>query len=1127
MKHSIFRFTLNMHNHRSQASVPCFIGDTAVRLIIAISDGGNAYHIADGCTAVLYGTKADGTKIANRCIIENNSTIIYDFTKQTTSCAGLVNCEIALYGDDGLLVTAPKFTLVVDEREIGSHDDFVSETESDVWDTIVGSHSSMEEAGAEWSSDGLAITDTDEEVTKITRLNEDGLDVASYGDKASPNKTTYGNDRISTTNEDGENVEYQFPNFGDGDNTLVTKEQLKAVDEKKLDKNGAEWVDNDRIHPDSRLEKMLELPLGTCLRILNSNKAWEGYSAVIDGQSISIVDSEGTIKKTYAFGFSTSAGDYHIITRSDLDETLQKYKILVAHDDTDDDGNLFLRVMFAAESPEKTLTAQEYTSFDLPGSLPFKWSKTYTPKLNPSTYGIVWKGTGPSYFAESTQIRILNAETDAEIVKRSMSNLDEPFTLTEPCKIKVEFLMTEKVSEDYSHSYVVVSIAFAEVARRYIDIPLDAVQKYIYDTAFKFKVATVNDFVDDDGVRKLEITFQDSSIKPIVIEFDAIFTGTDSLLQDKANTKDVEDALALKADTKYVNNNLALKANTKDVDEKLKGKTDLSQFTSTVDELNAGKREIILHEIRKLYATGNSGEQTSVEYANYLYSNTIPKRDAYGLFHVGFNPTETSHATSKKYVDTSVNTVSNRIDILEGILVKKTVDKSVAYEKHVPEASARKAILSSVGGASRVIKSNNLCTNAVEGGIDVSKSINAHFEYTLPAGTYTVFCAVEDGELDRLAVYVNGNSVSEGAITLDEASIVDIEILFWDSTSAIAFPMINEGTTALPYEPYFEPYLESAPTTAIVSEGGVNLIDDVAFFIENGFVKQDNGFWYGNQITNKNVFTNPEGKSGSVTVSYFGFQEVVEGVHLTFYIKYKDGTDDYQGAIATGHLAKLITISTNPAKTVDFIRATHVATGTFYIRDLMINWGVPVDYKPYFKKTYTLPKTVVDDADWGISVDDAVNTYNFDNKEYSKYAKIKVYDGTEDWRLSSATSGRLFYENDTLAPSQSAIICNKFTFDKDLDAQIRNNAFISSTGKLNITADGYNTVEEWKSQLARWKADGTPFTVVYKLNVPEIISITDDTYEDFKFIEVEGGGTVRFENEHKLPVPSTITFAEV
>ena len=118
MNRSIFRFTLNMHNHRSQASISAFRGDTGISLYITLTDGGVPFHISDGCTAILSGTKADGNPLWNRCVIENNNVIRYDFTEQTATCPGVVNCEITLYGPEGQIITAPKFIIVVDEREI-------------------------------------------------------------------------------------------------------------------------------------------------------------------------------------------------------------------------------------------------------------------------------------------------------------------------------------------------------------------------------------------------------------------------------------------------------------------------------------------------------------------------------------------------------------------------------------------------------------------------------------------------------------------------------------------------------------------------------------------------------------------------------------------------------------------------------------------------------------------------------------------------------------------------------------------------------------------------------------------------------------------------------------------------
>ena len=135
MNYSIFRFTLNMHNHRSQASVSAFRGDTAIRLCFNLTDGGLPYRIEDGCVAVLNGTKPDGNKLHNRCVIENNSTIVYDFTEQTSACPGIINCDITLYGGDGRIITAPKFIIVVDEREVS--DEIVSATEKSALDDVL------------------------------------------------------------------------------------------------------------------------------------------------------------------------------------------------------------------------------------------------------------------------------------------------------------------------------------------------------------------------------------------------------------------------------------------------------------------------------------------------------------------------------------------------------------------------------------------------------------------------------------------------------------------------------------------------------------------------------------------------------------------------------------------------------------------------------------------------------------------------------------------------------------------------------------------------------------------------------------------------------------------------------
>lgn len=125
MNYSKFRFTLDTHKHQSQVSVPIMRGDTAVQLYITLTDGGQPYTIGQSCFAILIGNKPDGTTFRHPCIIEGGGTIIrYDFQPDTSDLSGAVLCEVRLYGTNGIL-TAPCFTMVVDER-IPHYDENIS-----------------------------------------------------------------------------------------------------------------------------------------------------------------------------------------------------------------------------------------------------------------------------------------------------------------------------------------------------------------------------------------------------------------------------------------------------------------------------------------------------------------------------------------------------------------------------------------------------------------------------------------------------------------------------------------------------------------------------------------------------------------------------------------------------------------------------------------------------------------------------------------------------------------------------------------------------------------------------------------------------------------------------------------
>lgn len=130
MDSSIFRISLDIHRQTTQTHLAVRKGDTARKIVAALSDGGRPYRIREGCYAVFRGKKPDGNVLYNDCAIINNC-IVYEFTEQTAASAGHMPCELQLYGPDGKLITSPKFSVIVsglayDDSEVESSSEFTA-----------------------------------------------------------------------------------------------------------------------------------------------------------------------------------------------------------------------------------------------------------------------------------------------------------------------------------------------------------------------------------------------------------------------------------------------------------------------------------------------------------------------------------------------------------------------------------------------------------------------------------------------------------------------------------------------------------------------------------------------------------------------------------------------------------------------------------------------------------------------------------------------------------------------------------------------------------------------------------------------------------------------------------------
>ncbi len=135
MNYSTYRFTLDLQRHQSNMSIAVFQYDSAVQLRISLTDGGKPYFIEEGSYAVFYGKRPD-VPLCLDCDIHSNSEIIFNFNDTVTAKLGKVTCQIRLYGKDKELITAPRFTIIVEERVVDDDDIEIVDSDLSALDQI-------------------------------------------------------------------------------------------------------------------------------------------------------------------------------------------------------------------------------------------------------------------------------------------------------------------------------------------------------------------------------------------------------------------------------------------------------------------------------------------------------------------------------------------------------------------------------------------------------------------------------------------------------------------------------------------------------------------------------------------------------------------------------------------------------------------------------------------------------------------------------------------------------------------------------------------------------------------------------------------------------------------------------
>lgn len=228
MNDSAYRISLDIHEHGSQAVLKAKLTDTGRKIYISLRSGGTPYTIAEDCYAVFTATKPDGSILFNACTIEGNE-IVYEFTEQTCAAVGRSRCEIKLYGLNDVLITSPRFALLVDgtvypDGMVESSNEFSALTQmvSDGLEAIrstnlateaatQATNSANEAAGSANNATDAAIQATNNAIIAANAANQASgaadqsasaaTNAAAAATKAATDATTAANSAITATGE--------------------------------------------------------------------------------------------------------------------------------------------------------------------------------------------------------------------------------------------------------------------------------------------------------------------------------------------------------------------------------------------------------------------------------------------------------------------------------------------------------------------------------------------------------------------------------------------------------------------------------------------------------------------------------------------------------------------------------------------------------------------------------------------------------------------------------------------------------------------------------------------------------------------------------------------------------------
>ena len=363
-----------------------------------------------------------------------------------------------------------------------------------------------------------------------------------------------------------------------------------------------------------------------------------------------------------------------------------------------------------------------------------------------------------------------------------------------------------------------------------------------------------------------------------------------------------------------------------------------------------------------------------------------------------------------------------------------------------------------------------------------------------PAGVYSTARYIVDGK--DIEFFVTATSAITGVpirnidnqnITINEEFVIVTAGIYVNRTitgviDLVVSTMLNAGTTALPYQPYFKG-LKNAYFEKIVSTGK-NLFGLTAEDFKNGTIdgagKRVNLKLMPN--TQYTLSSNaPMYEENATSIWFNGSNSLIDGVWVN---QPRTATTDANGNLyITIRLTEIDTIFNN-----------------YWV---MLNVGTTaLPYEPYKQSVLSLPSAVENPA---------YNTLDFQTGKNVSEGATKIFDGTEAWGVYSTAD---YYIYTTSIPiygfSQFEGIANKdFTFITP-NVTTPKGCYIAGSGNNTFNVwfkvteyPEFDTVDKWKAYLAAQYAAGDPLVVRYK--TAEVQSETDLNASSDRYLAWKGG----------------------